>query len=168
MKTCATAILLALTATQAQARCAPSETEVFSCKIAGSSKRVEICEGGQVARYSFGKAGQSPELDLSAPIAALDYVPWNGIGRTIYEQVTFQNKGYGYTVYFLFDRLSEVPTQAVSGGISVEQNAQEIANLECNPDTISSGMEIFVERKRAVGLCWDYKSFAWTPNCPTN
>lgn len=121
-----------------------------------------------MARYSFGKTGQSPELDLSAPIATLDYVPWNGIGRTIYEQVTFQNKSYGYTVYFLFDRLAEVPTQAVSGGISVEQNGQEIANLECDTDTISSGMDVFVERKRAVGLCWDSKSFAWTPNCPTN
>jgi hypothetical protein len=68
----------------------------MSCQISGSAKFLEVCFDDKHATYSFGKAGQVPELTLQTTLAALDYRPWNATGTAIVEEVVFYNKNYAY------------------------------------------------------------------------
>ena len=150
------------------ALCASSEVPVFACTFSGGKKAVEICAGANRAHYAFGKRGQAAELSLSTAMSALEYRPWNGIGRSIHEEVTFRNAGHGYTVYFSFDRFADPPETGSAGGIAVTKAGEELANLTCDPGSISNGIEQLYQLKLDAGQCWDYNEFRWRSECPTN
>lgn len=148
------------------AACGVGEQEVFDCTASGGTKLLRVCTTEEAARYSFGRLGQQPELELFAEMQALDYRPWNGIGRSYYEQVTFYNAGHAYTVYFNLDRLEEDPLRSITGGVAVNRNGEEIANVSCDPGSITNGLDALYGQKQAVGQCWDHSNFLWTTNCP--
>ena len=161
---CVAALVLVLAA-PANA-CGVGELEVFNCTVTGGSKLLRVCTTEEAARYSFGPVGQAPELELFESTAALEYRPWNGIGRSYYEQVTFYNAEYAYTVYFNLDRLEQDPLRAATGGVAVDRNGQEIANLSCDLGGITNSLDALYRTKQAVGQCWDSRNFLWTTNCP--
>lgn len=63
------AFVIALCAVQiAHAKCAPGTKTLFACPTA-NGKFVEVCDAGKTLRYSFGKPGAAPEIELQVPRA---------------------------------------------------------------------------------------------------
>ena len=136
---------------------------LFSCPIQGSSKVIEMCLKDEVLTYRFGRPGQ-PEIELTEPVAAGTYRPWNGIGRSITEAVTFTNRDYSYDVWWSLDRLEE--DRPVTGGVTIFQGEKYLAQVECAPGTVGDSFEpILTDAMRANGQCWDYASHSWQTTC---
>jgi hypothetical protein len=70
---------------KAQAGCAPGQEPFTSCQIEGRDTEVFVCFDDNVATYSYGPIGGSPELFLSETIAQVDFQPWSGLGTAISE-----------------------------------------------------------------------------------
>ncbi len=163
------AVFLPLTAPMGWAACAPGQDARFHCSVKGGAKLVEVCHGGGVTQYSFGAAGKPAELALNDPIETLDYTPWNGIGRSIYEEVAFANGDYLYTVYAAYDRLVEGDdADRLSGGVVVTKADQTLAQLECDAGSISHQLDAYYDDKLNAGQCWNFETFSWSSDCPSN
>jgi hypothetical protein len=138
-------ILALITLTNpAWAACASDERTFMSCTFA-NGKAVEVCMTDNVARYSFGRPGQTPELALSLRFGqGAEFVPWNGIGRTISEAVRLTNNDVTYEVYGgldKFEAFEDDPNDDIYplfGGIYIEdRQGKELAYLECIPSTVT-------------------------------
>lgn len=96
-----------------------------------------------------------------------------GLGKAIYENVTFYNGEYSYDVFGGFDRpFSEeemlLPIRRF-GGIDVAKNGEHLTRIECVPDTVSYGFGGGIhDAKVALGLEWDENTVTWRtdPNHP--
>ncbi|MEL6573809.1 MAG: hypothetical protein AAFQ64_19320 [Pseudomonadota bacterium] len=142
---------------------ASCDTPFMKCTFQGGAKAVEICLSGSDVSYTFGRVGNAAELALSVPVVDVDYLPWPGVGSSIWETVTFYNDGYSYEVLVGFERNPENP--AHFGGITITKAGQELATLSCDPGSIDWGWgtDLF-DAKAAAGLCWDYGRDAdWKP-----
>jgi hypothetical protein len=113
----------------------------MSCSFA-NGKAVEVCTTDDVARYRFGRPGQTPELSLRFGEGA-EAVPWSGIGRTIWEAVRLTSNDVIYEVYGGFDKFEAVeddPNDDIYpqfGGIYIEdRQGNELAHLQCIPSTV--------------------------------
>jgi len=89
----------------AWAACEDGEVKFMSCQIENSINVLRVCYDEQAVHYRFGATGQTPDLALSSTIAAADYTPWSGIGRSIWEEIRFENDGYRYAVHAGFERM---------------------------------------------------------------
>ncbi len=140
--------LLALIAftNPAWAACDAGERLFMGCTF-DNGKVVEVCMTDEVARYTFGRQGQTPELALSLRFGeGAEFVPWPGIGRTIWEAVRIANNDVIYEVYGGFDKQESVewdPETEISptfGGIYIEDlKGVELAHLQCTPGTVDYG-----------------------------
>lgn len=137
----------------------------MSCTLKDGRKVLDVCHLHGEARYRYGKKGGQPELELSEWIGDLDYLPWNGIGRSIYEEVAFYNGDFRYAVYSAFDRTQE-SNYPLSGGIVVTNGDQTVAELFCDPGSVNTAIDTLYEQKKIEGFCWDYDSFSWRL-CPS-
>ena len=147
--------------------CAVGETQHFACVI--GTKTVEVCHDDNTARYSFGPAGGTSDLQITKPVTEVDLTPWPGIGRTIWEELTFHNAGHSYTVHASIDRAppedeTDDIVVTVFGGIIVRRGEEEIADLTCDPGTVDFpwGHELF-DAKEAAGQCYDPGTRGWLP-----
>lgn len=138
----------------------PGQT-ILSCPI--GKKQLELCLNGPIATYSFGPKGR-PELILSSPIATLDYTPWSGIGRSIWESVTFQNDGISYEVWAGVDRMAE--NAVYEGGVNVLKGDAVLAQLSCNAGSQVTDLDPVYQAKLAVGQCWNLETYQWDTSCP--
>lgn len=159
----AVSALWAMTATALA--CGSDQVRVFSCTFNQGAKQVDICADAQMAQYRFGPVQGPAELALATPIVALAYVPWNGIGRSIYEQAAFPNADHTYTVFSAFDRMTLEPEQQLDGGIAVSKGSQEIAVLRCDAGSVMAELDALYPLKEAAGQCWSYDSFSWQAEC---
>ncbi len=144
----------------------PADTETFlSCSMSGGSKVVDVCVGGAEVTYAFGPPGGVPELSLAEPLETVDYRPWPGIGRTMFERVLFQNGTVTYDVAATIDRDFDDRTESVavtvSGGITVLQGETELATLICDPDSADAPFGVLSDAKARIGQCWDLDSRVW-------
>lgn len=158
--------LMVLWGSAAIAGCPDGQEPFNSCQIEGRNTEVFVCFDDQLATYQYGPIGGTPELFLSEPIAQVDYVPWNGIGRAINESVTFYNGEYSYRVGGGINRpFSEEEMEAGNfqfGWLEVAKNGEPIAQLECIPETVSYGWGGGIyEAKVAAGLEWDDRALSW-------
>lgn len=133
-----------LVATNAQAECAPRQQVFLSCQIEGQTTALEVCFDSSFATYSYGPIGGPAELKLSERLARLGYTPWPGMGRSIWEDVTFTNGDYSYTVFGGFDRMFGDETEEdhptpLFGGVSVLKGDAEIASLTCDRASVVFG-----------------------------
>jgi hypothetical protein len=154
------ALVLALIPLPAAAAC-PGGTEVFSCSIKG--KALQICHSDAVLVYSFGLP-EKPELILSQPLATVDFTPWPGVSRNIWETVTFPNAGYIYEVWTSVERDSEATT-GLLGGVDVRQGEAIVAQLTCDAGTPSQSLDVIYDLKAAIGQCWDHGARVWAISC---
>ena len=160
------ATLLCLCATAAHAECAADQQTFMSCQIAGGAKVLDVCFDADMAQYRYGPAGK-PELTLREPVATLTYTPWPGVGRAIWEEVTFANGGHTYTVHGGFDRpmgdeKPEDMTNAHFGGVVVRKGDDILAELLCDPATVDFAWgEGLFDAKQDLGLVWDDRSQEW-------
>lgn len=147
------------------AECGPGQDLFLSCTFYNGAKSVEVCAGIKTSTYSFGPTGGVPELQLSEPTATLRYAPWNGVGREIYEVVTFHNGAVDYEVFGSRDRpVSEDEINRTNAGIFVSEHTMQLADLVCDPESIVfTWTERLSEGKAAAGLCYDHAAFDWLP-----
>ena len=141
-------------------------TPLFHCTVKDGAKSVDLCLQGDVAYYRFGPADGAAEMILAQSAERLHMMPWNGVGRTIYEEAAFTNGPYDYTVYYAIDRVpedGEVKAE-VSGGVTVIKGDQTMAQLKCDAGSLSvTDVYPLYEAKTAAGQCWDRETFLWGP-----
>ncbi len=153
-----TIVLVALLPLPAFADCR-GETLV-NCPI--GANQLQVCNEGDLLTYSFGPPG-APDLQLaSRPEAA--YTPWNGIGRTMWETITFTNRDVTYEVVFSFDRMDE--NALPDWGVVVLEGADIIANLTCDSQVANIPFDGLYDQITATGLCWNRESASWAAVCP--
>lgn len=139
---------------------AACDQNIASCTFNAGAKTLNVCLSGNTATYAFGSANGAPELALKAPLASLDYTPWPGVGRTIFETVTFYNADYSYEVFAGAERVPDADPPF--GGILVRQGDTEVAALDCDAGSMLwDGATTITKAKRAIGQCWDYADFRW-------
>lgn len=157
-------LLLPVLASPAFAACPAGTETAFACSFSSGRKAVDVCYGPETVSYAFGRPGRAPELTLSVPLAEVDYQPWPGIGRAIWETVTFRSGDVSYTVFGNIDRPVEAGTEPeVTGGIEVRRGETVLATLSCDPGTVDfaygGGLH---DAKTALGQCWDPGAQRWS------
>lgn len=153
------ALIAVLAATPAFADC-PGE-RIFSCKV--KTKTLELCLTADELFYSFGKAGK-PDLTLRADLSQVDYIPWNGFGRTMVDEVRFYNDGVTYAVWASIDKQmsADDPEQQWQGGVNVTRGDAPLADLICSAPPNPPGIDLLYDAKQQVGQCWDFDQQVWT------
>ena len=166
MKQIYLAAIFACTGTVGQAACATNLQTFLSCEVGRSGKVLNVCFDDTIITYSFGRPG-APDLGLAETIADIDYTPWPGVGRSIWEEVRFENGEYSYITHAGFERMlgdetDEDNTDTHFGGVVVERGGDVIADLQCTPGTVDApwGQELFLA-KEAAGLTWDFGAREW-------
>ena len=148
------ALLLILLAAPAHAAC--QGDEAFSCQV--GKKTLEICYWKGMLTYRFGPEGK-PELTLNEPLETVDFMPWPGIGRAIWDSVVSENKGIAYEVWSSFDKLDE--NAVMEGGVNVMQGDETLATLSCDKGSVGRGLETLGELKAGIGQCFDHETQTW-------
>ncbi|MFT6651304.1 MAG: hypothetical protein ACJAX2_001153 [Celeribacter sp.] len=138
MRLTKSAVILAATigsVAPAFAMCAGNQVEVFSCSF--GTKQVELCltPDEQNLTYRFGPKG-APELELTRGYGDITLQPWNGIGRSIWEQVTIPKGQFSYVLYASFDKFDQTQT----GGLDVMRGDQRLATLTCTNAGTQNGL----------------------------
>lgn len=140
----------------------------MTCMLRDGAKTVQVCMNGEDAVYRFGSTGAQPELEITTPLDTVDYLPWPGIGRDIWETVTFANGPYRYEVATGFSRPMEgddSDLEPTYGSIVITRNALPVTRLECDPGSVdwSYGGGLY-DAKTSRGLCWGgYPAEVWLP-----
>ena len=158
-----------LVASPAWAVCDAGEQLFMSCQIENSANILRVCFDKDNVHYRFGPAQQTPDLALSEAIGAVDYTPWPGVGRAIWEEIAFRNNDYRYTVSVGFDRMfDEAEYNATPhhgfGGVRVTRGAAdaEVVSLSCERATVDFGWDDTLFRmKNALGFVWDDRLREW-------
>ena len=159
----AASLALTLAPALAAADCG-AQTLVLDCTI--GAKALTVCVTDATASYAFGPRG-APELALTQGLDEVTATPWPGIGRSIYEDVTFRNGSVSYTAWISVDRLAE--DQPTTGGVVVEQNGRRLAELTCNTGTADIGVFAIANAMQAVGYCVDRTNGVYsTAACTTD
>ena len=143
--------------------CAANTETLLSCSFEAGAKTLNVCLAEGNPTYEFGQTGASPDLSLAPDLLDVDYRPWPGVGRALFEELTFYNAGYSYMVYSIFDRLDE--NAVMEGGIIVSQGNTELAQLECDPGSGTAGIDRLFNAMQSRGQCWDHAQHLWGP-CP--
>lgn len=156
--------LLTTLASPAFAACPDTTETAFACTFSSGSKAVDVCHNAETVSYAFGRPGRTPELSLSVPMTQVEYQPWPGIGRAIWETVTFRSGDVSYTVFGNIDRPVEEGTDPeVTGGIEVRRGEAVLATLRCDPGSVSFAYgDGLYDAKTAAGQCWDPGTEVWS------
>ena len=160
-------LILGLAGQVGWSACQENEALFFSCSFAGG-KEVRVCNTDQYARYDFGVSGRVPELSLSVPIVDVHLTPWPGVGRTIWEEVRFDNEGYSYVVLGAIHRDYPEDENADiiitrSGGINVLKGEDSVATMSCLEDSIEFPWDDRIyAAKIEAGQCYDDREFSWS------
>ena len=131
---------------------------LFQCQI--GKKDLEVCRTGSAVSYSFGPKGKA-EMQIATALSELDYQPWPGIGRAMWEAVSFHNGGVSYEVWSSFDRLDE--NAQLEGGVNVIKGGKTVASLTCNKGSVEAGLDLLYGAKEGIGQCWSRETHSWTP-----
>lgn len=146
------------------AGCFGSGTPLFECTVNGGQKSVDICLQAGVVLYSFGPAGRAPDLLLGRDVIGVDMTPWNGIGRSIWEELRIYNGIYSYIVSYAIDRLEEAPVDARL--IVAEGEETQLAEFLCDPGSVrTSDFYPLFEAKEAAGQLYCADTFSWGAGC---
>lgn len=167
MRTCIAVLAILSHTTPAQAEgCFGAGTELFHCTVEAGRKTADVCLQGDVAVYRFGPTGGEADLLLARGVDDVDMTPWPGVGRTIWEDMTFHNGDHSYTISRAMDRMiaKDDPDQSTDmrGTVVVKKRNETLSELECDPGSVSFGdFYPLFEAKEAAGQCWDREAFAW-------
>jgi hypothetical protein len=153
-----TLVIALLAASPALADC---EGEViFACPV--KSRVLELCLTEDAVSYSYGKPGR-PDLFLTSAITRADYLPWDGFGRTIHDQVRFYNDGVSYEVWSSIDKQmsADEPEPEWQGGVIVTQGDEVLADLACTAPPDPPTLDALYQAKQDAGQCWDFDGQQW-------
>ncbi|WP_460274923.1 hypothetical protein [Celeribacter sp. ULVN23_4] len=138
------------------------EAPLLQCKFS-NEKYVSLTADAAGVTYRFGRPGQMPELELNRPYSEVVVTPWPGVGGSIWEELRLKNGDINYVLWGDFDRMSEA--HDVRAGIVVERSGEELARLDCLPETIDYTVFGFADAYEAAGYCWDFDEDAWQEVC---
>ncbi len=159
------AFLFVVVGVPAWATCGTDEQTYLSCKIENSRKVLSICLNDDAATYRFGIDRRPAELSITEPMATFRYVPWNGLGRSIWEVVEFYNGAYTYEIEAGFDRMFDDQAELdfpLFGSVRVTRDEQTVVTLECDRTTVDYNWDTLIwEAKRRLGLEWDDQAIDW-------
>lgn len=133
-----------------------AEVPVFSCAIGPNVLRVTA--DAQSVSYAFGPP-EAPELSLSNPLDGNGFMPWPGIGRTIFESIAFTNEGFSYVVYWSLDRLD--PDSVLEGGVTISGGGDVETTLLCDPGSVDAPFFTLGDHFAQEGLCLDPETRRW-------
>ncbi|MEP5152671.1 hypothetical protein [Planktotalea sp.] len=148
----------------AQAACFGGGTPMFHCTFNGGSKTVDVCLQGDIAVYSFGATDRAPDLLLARREIGVDMTPWNGVGRSIWEGITFYNNVYSYILSYSIDR--NVEGAPIEGRLIVGEGDSEIAELICDIGSVTEAdFYPLFEAKELSGQRYCPETFSWGAGC---
>lgn len=148
----------------ANARCFESGTPMFHCTFEGGAKTVDVCLQGEVVVYSFGRTGRAADMILARREVGVPMTPWNGIGRSISEEITIYSGTYAYILSYEMDR--SVESAAVSGRLIVGEGDSELAELTCDEGSVSEAdFYPLFEAKDVAGQKYCPETFSWGSGC---
>lgn len=101
---------------------------VFHCSTT-KNKTISVFKQGQNVFYQYGASLTKPELALMVTEEKVFKQPWNGVGSSFWNSMTFQNQDYRYSVSSSYNRNEGTLEYA---GVSIQQNDKTIANVDCN------------------------------------
>lgn len=133
-------------------------TPLFHCTLKQGQAEARVCLQDGVAYYAYGPTGAAPDILLARSVTDIEMSPWPGVGRTIFEDLTFTNGAYGYRLAHQADKFENT----ITGGLSVLRDGAVVAELTCDPDSVTVG-EFYplYEAKEAAGQCWDRDASVW-------
>lgn len=142
------------TAAHAGQYCAVDNSVMFACTFNGGQKAVEVCDtnfwaDGDNASYAFFKSNGQIEKEIITDKASLIATPWNGMGNSIWETVTFFSGDYGYEVWWSGERDAG---SEVLGGITVTQNGDILAELNCDEGSVQQNLTSLIEAVEAAQI----------------
>lgn len=143
------------------AACTGGARPYLSCTTKGGQNTLDVCVDNRIVLYAYGPRGQAADLTLARDLREIDYRPWNGIGRTIWEDVSFFNTGYGYTVWFAIDKMR--PDAPTEGGVNVTRDGAALADIRCDPGSVTIGMDALYDAYARAGLCHRPGMDHWQP-----
>lgn len=149
------ALALCLLPLPAMADC-PGQT-FLSCPVDGG-RWLEVCIGADAFTYAFGPRS-APDLALSVPMAAGTVAPWPGVGSAIWSSVGFPNAGYVYEVWSSVDRNPDNANP--QGGVNVMQGDTMLAQITCQPGTVTSPAFMLEDAMAAAGWCRNLDAQRW-------
>ncbi|NVK46600.1 MAG: hypothetical protein HWE33_09890 [Rhodobacteraceae bacterium] len=135
---------------------------LFHCQF-DNGKEVTLRTFEDGVSYVFGRPKTKPELFLTRTYDEIAVTPWNGVGRSIWEDLEFQNADVTYRIWGNFDRMTEA--HEITGGILVERGEEDLARLECLPGTVIYTPFSFSDAYEAAGYCWDFDDSQWQEQC---
>lgn len=143
------------------AACPDGSEQMISCTFKDGATTVTTCLAEEMALYSYGPTGRTPDLALIRNVRAVDMYPWQGIGRWIAEAITFENAGHSYTLRYAIDRLSEDFT--IEGDLLVARGDETLATLSCDAGSVTtSGYPLpLYDAKVNAGQVWSNEDFEW-------
>ena len=136
-----------MSSAQAGEYCTVDDSVMFSCTFNGGKKAVEVCDtsywaDGDDAAYAFFKSSGAIEKEIIADKASLIATPWNGMGGSIWESVTFFSDDYGYEVWWSAEQAADAE---ITGGITVSQSGVTLAELTCDEGSVQQNMSALIE-----------------------
>lgn len=137
---------------------------IFDCTLREGSRRVQVCRTGDALSYVYGGIGAAPEMVLATSVRRISYTPWNGVGRSIFEEMSFLNGAVAYTLWVSVDRqpAQEDAAPAVTAGIEVNEGDRVLARLDCDAGTVDAALDEIWSAKATEGQCYDRRLFAWS------
>ncbi|MGH1578879.1 hypothetical protein [Planktotalea sp.] len=148
----------------AQASCFDSGTPLFHCTFENGSKTADVCLQGEVVVYSFGNTGQAPDMIAARREIGVEMTPWNGIGRSIYEDMTIYNNVYSYILSYEVDR--NVESAPILGRLIVAEGDSEIADFACDKGSVTeANFYPLFEAKDVAGQKYCPETFSWGAGC---
>jgi len=164
---CALVAMPAVTVDAAGINCRPHETEIFACTLKSGRKSVSVCQNGPALTYRYGPPEGPAELTLTSPMETLDAHPWSGIGRAIFESVTFTNSSYGYEGGMGLDKFRALEGENGRGGaVTILQGQTTLQTLACDDDTARYEAFSLEDAFKAQGFCWNTTDYIWQRDCP--
>ncbi len=135
---------------------------LFECTVLNGAKTLAVTVNPPFVYYSFGPEA-APEIVIEKTISDVGVTPWNGVGRSIFEEIEFLVGGHFYRVYHNFDRNDHVH----SGGVSVWRGDEELISIACDKGTttVDGGVFGFLDLKQDAGFCWDFDALEWRHDC---
>lgn len=150
--------------TTAQAGCFGSGTSLFHCTMSNGKNAVDVCLQEGVVTYSFGKLGKTPDLLLARKEVDVSMSPWNGVGRSIYEEISFHNREYSYILGYSMDRKAQ--DSPLEGTLIVVEGDATAAELTCDKGSVQTAdFYPLFEAKELAGQRYCPDAFLWANNC---
>lgn len=147
-----------------QAKCLVKDEIFLSCSIQNGKKFLDVCFNDTQISYRFGTIGGKIELELNRSLKEIEYTPWPGVGRTIWESVIFENDGVRYEVHGAIDKKMtlEDDETPIRGGVAVHKDKTQLSHIECDAGSVEfSYAEGLFDAKKAVGQCFEHGVVGW-------